>query len=315
MHNFKKSIAALSLFSIIPLLVVIYSIYLTGKQTDDFYKRFTSPQQNSLIIGSSRGSGMDPAILDAIVHPKYPNVKFYNYAFTWGHSPYGPKYLESIKKKLNPDTKNGIFIVIVEPTSLMVDRKKPDSPEYYFENDKSVAKTNFVNLNPNFEYLIESYDYSLLRAINLEIKPPKNQMAHVEVLDNGKREVRMIKDVSPENRIQENVKNMRDFQERIDNLKWSENRLKYLKQTITFLQQHGKVMLLRMPVYKTPYQIEDKALPNFDTEMKEIAKKYNINYTNYNLSPNNYKEIDEVHLERKSMDEFSRKLGEKIASE
>ena len=208
-------------------MIIGYAVFLTGKQTDDFYKRFTSPQQHSLILGSSRGSGINPAILDQIIQPKYPNVKFYNYAFTWGHSPYGPKYLESIKKKLDPATKDGIFVVIVEPTALMVTRSKPDSPEYYFENDKSVAKTNFVNINPNLEYLIESYDYSLTRALNLKVIPPKNPMANVEVLDNGKMEVKMIKDFSPQKRIEENKRKMVEFQIRIDELKWSEKREKY----------------------------------------------------------------------------------------
>ena len=175
MHIFRKSILKLSLFSVLPLLVIGYAIFLTGKQTDDFYKRFISKQQHSLILGSSRGSGINPAILDQIIQLKHPTVKFYNYAFTWGHSPYGPKYLESIQKKLDPKTKDGIFVVIVEPTALMVTRSKPDSPEYYFENDKSVAKTSFVNINPNLEYLMESYDFSLTRALNLKILPPKNQ--------------------------------------------------------------------------------------------------------------------------------------------
>lgn len=315
MHSFKKSILKLSLFSILPLLIIGYAVFLTGKQTDDFYKRFTSPPQHSLILGSSRGSGINPAILDQIIQPKYPNVKFYNYAFTWGHSPFGPKYLESIRKKLDPKTKDGIYVLIVEPTALMVTRSKPDSPEYYFENDKSVAKTNFVNINPNLEYLIESYDYSLTRALNLKIIPPKNPMANVEVLDNGKMEVKIIKDFSPQKRIEENKRKMFEFQKRIDDLKWSEKREKYLAETITFLQKHGKVILLRMPIYKTPYQIENDAVPFFDSRMQEIAKKYKVSYTNYNQIPNHYKSIDEVHLESNSMNEFSKRLGEKIVSE
>jgi hypothetical protein len=106
----KKSIFRLLIFSILPLLFICYAIYLTGKNTDDFYKRFSSPQQNSLILGSSRAASMNPEIIDKVIHSKYPNAKLYNYAFTWAHSPYGPKYLESIKKKIKPDTKDGVFI-------------------------------------------------------------------------------------------------------------------------------------------------------------------------------------------------------------
>ena len=315
MHSFRKSILKLSLFSVLPLLVIGYAIFLTGKQTDDFYKRFISKQQHSLILGSSRGSGINPAILDPIIQSKHPNVKFYNYAFTWGHSPYGPKYLESIQKKLDPKTKDGIFVVIVEPTALMVTRAKPDSPEYYFENDKSVAKTSFVNMNPNLEYLMESYDYSLTRALNLKILPPKNPMAEVEILDNGKMEVKMIKDYSPEKRAEENKRKMAEFQKRIDDLKWSEKRLKYLGETITFLQKHGKVIVLRMPINRVPYQIEENAVPFFDSKMEELSVQLKVNYANYNKITNNYQCIDQVHLSNQSMTEFSRKLGKKIVSE
>lgn len=312
MHNFRKSILKLALFSIVPLLVIIYAIFLTGEKTDDFYKRFTSPPQNSLIIGSSRASAIDPDILDGFAHEKSPNVKFYNYAFTWGHSPFGPVYLESIQKKLNPDTRDGIFIVTVEPTALMVDHTKPDVPENYFENDKSVATTYFVNMNPNIEYLVESYDYSITRAINLEIIPPKNPMAEMVVLDNGKVDTKMIKNYSPEQRVEVMARKMREFQVRIDGLKWSANRMKYLEQTIAFLQKHGKVILVRVPISEVPYKIEDKAVPFFDSKMQELSKKFQIPYTNYNLIKNDYQYVDEVHLDRESMFRFSKVLGKKL---
>lgn len=311
----KKSVLKLITFSILPLLVICFAIFLTGEKTDDFYKRFTSGAQSSLILGSSRGSSIDPAILDSIIKVKKPTIKFYNYAFTWGHSPYGPKYLESIRKKLNPKTKDGIFIVIVEPTALMVNRKTPDQPEYYFENDKSVATTHFTNINPNLEYLLRSYDYSITRALNLKILPPKNSMADVQVLDNGKVEVKMIKDFTPEKRKELNKQKMIEFQKRIDDLKWSENRLVYLNKTIQFLQQHGKVVLIRMPINKVAYQIEDSAVPFFDSKMQEIARQNKVNYTNYNLLPHTYECTDEVHLNKESIKRFTTELGHKLLVE
>lgn len=305
----KKSVLKLIAFSIIPFLVICYAVYLTGEKTDDFYKRFTSSAQSSLILGSSRGSSIDPAILNQIISEKNPDIKFYNYAFTWGHSPYGPKYFESIKKKLNPETVNGIFILIVEPTALMVNRKSPDEPKYYFENDRSVATTYFPNLNPNLEYLLKSYDYSITRVLNQKIIPPKNPMAEVEVLDNGKVEVTMIKEFNPEKRQAENDRKMVEFQKRIDDLKWSEKRLAYLDQTIKFLLQHGKVLLIRMPISDVPYKIENAAVPYFDSKMDQLALLNNINYTNYNLRNHSYKCTDEVHLNKESIKKFTIELG------
>lgn len=301
----KKSIFRLLIFSILPLLFICYAIYLTGKNTDDFYKRFSSPQQNSLILGSSRAASINPEIIDNVIHSKYPNAKLYNYAFTWAHSPYGPKYLESIKKKIKPDTKDGVFIVTVEPTALMVYKNEPDDPQYYTENDKSVAKTSMVATNPNLEYLLESYDFSITNELNKKIRPEKNPMIEVSILDNGKVNGKVIKRFSAEKRKEINAEKMKELKNRFTELKLSAIRLDYLSKTIDFLEKHGKVIVVRMPVNKTPYDIENSAVPDFDNIILNITKSKKVPYINYNNYPNHYQWVDEVHLEPESMDKFS----------
>jgi hypothetical protein len=305
----KKSIVRLILFSVIPFLVICYSLSIINDSTDDFYKRFTSSQQNSFILGSSRAASMDPEIIDQIISRKFPNAKLYNYAFTWAHSPFGPKYLESIEKKMIPETKDGVFIVTVEPTALMVDKSQPDELKFYVENDKSVAKTSMVSTNPNIEYLIESYDFSITNELNKKIRPPKNAIAEVRILDNGKVDGKIIKQNSPEKQEQINKIKMEEFQVKMNKLKASENRFSYLKKTIEFLQQHGKVILVRMPVNKVPYSIENSAFPDFDEKIFEITAVEKIKYINYNNIPNHYKWTDEVHLSPESMKEFSKVIG------
>ena len=89
------------------LSVLIGCIFLVLNKadggTDPFYIRFTTPKQQNLILGTSRAAqGLQPHVFDSIC-----NVNFYNYSFTIAHSPYGPTYLNSIKKKLNKaGTKN-----------------------------------------------------------------------------------------------------------------------------------------------------------------------------------------------------------------
>lgn len=308
----RKSILKLIAFSVFPFLVICYAVYLTGKSTGDFYKRFISPQQNSLILGSSRAASMNPQILDSIVHEKFPEAKFYNYAFTWAHSPYGPKYLESIKKKVQPNSKKGFFILTVEPTALMVDKSKPDSPEFYVENDKSVAKTSLVAANPNIEYLLESYDFPLTFELNKKILPEKNAFADVKILENGKIESKMLKSISLQKKKQENKIKMQEFEERMDGLKLSENRLSYLSQTIDFLKQHGKVIIVRMPINKVPYSIENKFYPDFDKNMEVLSKQQKVTYINYNNFNNSFEYGDEVHLIPESMSKLSEVLGKDI---
>lgn len=310
----KKSILRLAIFSILPLLVIVYAIYFLEKNTDDYYKRFTSPQQNSLILGSSRAAVIDPAIMDGIIHEKFPNAVLYNYSFTWAHSPYGPKYLESIEKKIKPDTKDGVFVITVEPTALMIDKNKPDDPEFYIEKDKSVAKTSMVAINPNIEYLFESYEPSLTNELNKKIKPAGDLIGESTILDNGKYDIKIIKKVSPEKQAMFNRSNMAKFQERMNGLKVSHNRIIYLEETINFLKKHGKVIVIRMPINKEPYSIENNAFPDFDARMNNVAAKTKISYINYNNSQNKYQWLDEVHLDNNSEALFSTVLAKDILS-
>ncbi|MFC6267095.1 hypothetical protein [Frigoriflavimonas asaccharolytica] len=310
----KKSILRLMLFSVLPLLVICFAVYITGKKTDDFYKRFTSPQQNSLILGSSRAAGMNPAILDSITKSKFPKVKLYNYAFTWAHSPFGPKYLESIEKKIQPNSKDGLFIVTVEPTALMVDRSQADRPENFVENDKSVARTSMVAINPNVEYLWESFEFSITKELNNKIIPPKDPIGKMEILDNGKIQTTIIRQVSDKTRAEWNDNAMKLLKIKMAGLKTSKIRLQYLAKTIDFLKKHGKVVVLRIPMAKVPYDIENDTYPDFDAQMNKICSQKKVSYKNYNLSENNFKYVDEVHLDTKSMNQFCEILAKDIIS-
>ncbi|WP_027381695.1 hypothetical protein [Chryseobacterium daeguense] len=308
----KNSILKLIAFSVLPFSIVCFAVYLTGINTDDFYKRFTSPQQNSLILGSSRAASMNPQLIDNIVRKKFPDVRLYNYSFTWAHSPFGPKYLESISKKIKPGTKDGLFIVTVEPSAVMVDKKLPDSPEYYIENDKSVARTSMVSINPNIEYLVESYDFSITNELNKMIRPPKNVIAEVKILDNGKVDGKIVKRIPPEIQKITNARKMEELRTKMEGLKISENRLSYLIKTIKFLKHHGEVIVIRMPINKAPYSIENSVFPDFDRRIATICSHEKINYINYNNTPNSYIWTDEVHLEPASMDRFSKAVAEDI---
>lgn len=310
--NVLKSLGKLIGFSILPFAVVVYSIYLLKKNHHDYYERFSSPQQTAFILGSSRAASVDPQVLDSILVPSFPHLKLYNYAFTWAHSPYGPVYLTSIKKKLDPKTKNSLFILTVEPTSLMVFKNLPDEQQYYNENDKYLATTNDVTSSPNLEYLLENYDKSITDELNLVARPPKNEMATSKVLENGKYDLTMIKDFTPEKRKEVNKTKMLEYDKRVEGLKKSENRLRYLSETIIFLQKYGKVILVRMPISRTAYGIENKYYQDFDDKVDSIAKRSMVNYINYNKVKHDFYWTDEVHLTRSSMNDFSKILGDTI---
>jgi hypothetical protein len=88
---------------VVGLTFIITLSFADGK-VDQFYLRFTSPAMDNLIIGTSRSA---QGILPSTINEEL-NRKFFNFSFTIAHSPYGPVYLNSIKKKLNPNTSKKI---------------------------------------------------------------------------------------------------------------------------------------------------------------------------------------------------------------
>ena len=97
--------------------VLLLPVVLRGG-VDAFYGRFASPPAGSLILGTSRAAqGIRPAVLAARLGGQFEGPLL-NYAFTLTHSPYGPAYLASIRRKLRPEVRHGLFIVAVDPWSL-----------------------------------------------------------------------------------------------------------------------------------------------------------------------------------------------------
>lgn len=139
-------------------------------------------------------------------------------------------------------------------------------------------------------------------------------MVEVSVLDNGQLQGKVLKRFSPEKRKSLNREKMEELKKRIDGLKISPVRLKYLAKTIDILKKHGKVVLVRMPVSKTAYAIENAFVPDFDQIITGISQTRKVQYLNYNTRPNHYEWIDEVHLEPASMDQFSRQIGKDIVN-
>jgi hypothetical protein len=77
---------------------------------------------------------------------------------------------------------------------------------------------------------------------------------------------------------------MKELKNRFTELKLSAIRLDYLSKTIDFLEKHGKVVVVRMPVNKIPYDIENSAVPDFDNIILNITKSKSSVYQLQQLS-------------------------------
>lgn len=289
------------------LLVLLASFFVVFSMadgtTDAFYKKLSSSKQTSLIVGSSRAAqGIRPNIVDSV----YGSNGIYNYGFTISASPYGRSYYESISSKLNRKYKKGVFIICVTPWALSENKFNTHDDNVYPEDKDFIGKTNFVNMNPNVEYLLESYiprNEAIIRNKNR-----KGWYQTFYVHDNGWLEVSIESDrISTSFRTKNKIES---YQKKLFNYTgFSEYRSDYLIKTISLFKEHGDVYLVRIPVIQEMLKIEYELMPDFDENMNEIAKAYQIPYINMMPFNNEYDFTDGNHLTVLSGKKFSLDLA------
>jgi len=271
-------------FSVIIIILFLWICSKANGHTDPFYIRFTTPKQHSLILGTSRAAqGIQPEVFNSILKKKISN-----YSFTVVHSPFGETYLNSIKKKIIPNSKDGLFIITVDPWSLSSFTETPDDSLSFRELKLALANTNFVNINPNPIYLMNNWNskyYKLITNKKSEMFLHKNGWLEVSInLDS----IDMIKSI-------ENKEKMYR-EDLLPKAQFSKTRFNYLKQTIRFLKNHGEVYIVRLPIHPKIMQIENELMPNFNNDIKEALVSTNgyLDLTNKN-SDYNYTDGNHLH--------------------
>lgn len=295
----EKFIVKLSVFLILVVFVFGAILFQADGNTDPFYVRFTTPQKDNLILGTSRSAqGLQPQIFDSILHKD-----FFNYSFTITHSPFGSVYLNCIKKKLNLKLKTGIFIVTVDPWSISQKGDNPNDTTKFEEQNLALGNVKSVNAYPNFEYLLKQLKgkyYTILTPIN------GSTFLH----DDGWLEVRISMDsASTSKRLSNKIKDYR--KNNLPNCKLSTVRLDYLKQTVDFLKLHGKVYVVRLPISPEMFQIEEELMPNFNEIIDPITQKTE-GYLDMTSENNLYKYTDGNHLWKESAKLVSEKIAKWI---
>lgn len=284
------------------LIVTVASLFAIYTQadgaTDPFYMRFVSPQQKSMIIGTSRAAqGLKPSVFDTILEDK---SSMFNYAFTLGHSPFGPTYLKSIKRKLHPETTEGIFVVTVDPWSLATLKDDVNDEDSFPEKTRFLEKMHWTHMNPNVAYLVNHYD-----AKNYELLFPKENALFLH--NDGWLES------SPNNMLnrqdERRARKIKEYTARLSREAISEVRFDYLRKTIQFLQNHGTVYLVRLPVHPEMEHLEKKLSPNFSTKIARLAHVHKVKYYDFMPENANYLYVDGHHLYKDSGAEVSEKIA------
>lgn len=296
----KRFLVRLSVFAAIVSVIVLGLLRFAGGYVDYFYVKFTSPVQQSLILGDSRSfEGIRPDVLDENLDGKFPSV--FNYSFTMGQAAYGDAYLESVKRKLDPATKNGLFILNVQPWLLA--QRTSDNPKTgeYFEADLPPHNMRFVNMDPNIEYVFRNHSFFHFKAAFRRV---------TKTHENGwLEETNIPKDsLSRANLKKETIAQYEGFAR---DWKPSGYRLQKLQETIAFLEHYGEVVLVRMPVSEEIVSIEEKFWSGFSLQMRMISARKGAKFLDYSDSAK-YRTFDGIHLEGETCREFTKDLGRDI---
>lgn len=289
MRTFLRQLA---LFSALPIAVAIATFMCADGSIDERYLRFTTPRQSSLIVGTSRAAqGLRPHVLDSVLNATGRNVRSYNYGFAVGFSNYGPAYYTSISKKLAPDTRDGVYIVSVDPWSLCCRADRPPSNDRTEDEASGIAKVHWVNVKPNIEYLIRNYNDPLLTPLLPDPRPRDR----VFITDDGWLDVHIpMTPTDVERRTTAKVKEYRE--ERLPMARPSAMRLGYLGLTIDMLQQHGTVVLVRLPVSPGIKVIEEELWPGFSLMMERMADDQHVRFVDMYSAKDDWAFRDGNHL-------------------
>lgn len=292
------------IFSLFPL-ISLYGVFLLENGTaDPFYQRFTTPKQAALILGNSKAAqGIVPSVLDQNLKSEF-GANIYNYSFTVYNSPYGPAYLESLKSKLDGNSRNGYFIVTVDPWSISSDIVNPNNQKKFEENSRFLADIDDVNSRPNLEYLFKWHAKSFYEILLMRLKPNFSKL-HPDGWFETTGDMQGT--TEPERR-----KLMIDFyNDYLTKYRYSDERFNYLQETIAFLQTKGKVFLVRMPLHRDILAIEERLDPDFGSRMSILSRHFDIPYFEFNDSAN-WEFKDGLHLNVESAKDFSKLLSNKI---
>lgn len=297
----KRFLSKISAFALLGFLTITAVLLLWPGAIDYFYVKFTSPLQRSMIVGDSRSfQGLQPSQMTHL--SKDFEGPVFNYSFTIGQAVYGEVYLESIKRKLDPATKNGIFILQVDPM-LFTTRPGDDFENgIFFEEDLPPHNMHFVASKPNYEYLVRNRDFFHFRGMlrQISVTHPDGWLEYRENISSAAQK----KDA-------QNVA-LKEYQRMMTEFKPTTYRVEKLQETVEFLQKHGKVVLLRMPLSAEFALTEKNFWPDLDAQMDRISKQTGAPYLNYAFRPDLYDGYDGSHLDLKTGKVFSRHLADTI---
>ena len=288
-------------------VVIVFAVLgsFADGNTDDNYMHFAVKKPQNIILGDSRGSqGVVPEILKNKL-----SREFDNFSLNIVQSPYGQVYFTALKRKLDPETKDGIFILTVNPWNLSLDknvRENKEFPEYH----SPLNDVYTYDRAPNYEYLLKHYTRSWFKIYTeREAAAGKsNSFLHQD----GWMEINV--DMHQDS-VQARTRQKVIFYEKIaKQVELSQERLRAFDEIINYLRTKGTVYLVRIPASENIMAIEHRKFPRFSTLLQDIARKQNVKFFDFSGNAEDFRYTDGNHIYKESGKLFTSRIADSIRS-
>lgn len=260
---------------LIALLLHVAAGFMADGTTDEYYLRFTTPRQRSMIVGGSRAAqGLHPSVFNEGLERDRFEGPLYGFAFTIAHSPYGPAYLHAIEEKLDPTTRNGLFLVQVDPWLLSSVKDSVTGRESFNEDDNAVGAQYTWNRRPNYEYLVRYWDRGWGALGHWPMGDPDTSAV---LLPDGRLDLHV--DMSPAMVKGRTARKLRIYrQEYLPGRQLSDARFDHLRKVVKLLKEHGTVCLVRLPVGPGIASVEAEFAADLPTRLRALALAEEVHF-------------------------------------
>jgi hypothetical protein len=301
----KKFLFKISFYIIGILAVMLFLGTYADGNTDDNYRHFAVDKPQNVVLGDSRSvQGIVPEVLREKL-----SVPFDNFSLNIVQSPYGQIYFKALKRKLDPDTKNGIFILTVNPWNLALNsivKKTEDFPE----ENSPFKNMYFYNMSPNYEYLLKNLNKSWFKIyLDREAVGRSNTYLHKD----GWMEVNI--DMNKDSVAARTAEKTQYYKAMLPNYTLSKERLKTLNEMIDYLKPKGKVYLVRIPVSGNITALENERFPEFSRMIQDISKKKNIKFYDLSDRADDFIYIDGNHMYKESGKVLTAQIGDSVKAD
>jgi len=265
-----------------------------------YFHKCSSPKQHSLIIGTSRAS---QALMPSVFKDSL-GTDILNFAFNGTTSPYSKVYTHAIEEKLADNSTQGTFILCVEPWSIGELLDSITGEVKHPEEQNILNKLYFFNGYPNIDFIAKDFDQGWGNIAYTRWRKNSSITGH----EDGWIEV--MRDIDTTDIIKRTKGKADGMRSTLPNFRISSEKMDELKRLITTLENRGDVYLVRLPVSRTIFEIEEQFYPQFDSLITTISNANNSAY--FNMQPL-YEEMvfnDGHHINR----QYAPKCSSMIAS-